>query len=76
MPVRDHVTRPGRVLMKTRSGVDWQNVKAALPDLSKEEIQILDHLIARKSTPEIARVMQQHRSMIWRKVQGLRKRAE
>lgn len=58
------------------STTDWNFVRKTLAGtLSAEEDRILDLLINGQSTPSIARALQQHRSMIWRKVQQLRARA-
>lgn len=55
--------------------VDWKEVRANTPsDWSAEEVKIVDLLAKGTSTPEIARIMGQHRSMIWRKVQLLKSR--
>ena len=55
---------------------DWAKTKHILADnLSAEEARIVDMLIDRKSTVEIGRMLGQHRSMIWRKMQRLKKRA-
>lgn len=55
---------------------DWPALKASLAGkLSDEEARILDLLADGKSTVEIGRVLGQHRSMIWRKVQRIKKQA-
>lgn len=61
--------------MRTCSAVDWRNVKTNLGNaLSDEDTQILNYLIAGQSTPRIAKLMNQHRSMVWRKVQSIKQR--
>jgi IS30 family transposase len=55
--------------------IDWQKVSTNLPaDWSKEDRKLAELLAQGTSTPEIARIMGQHRSMIWRKVQRLKAR--
>ena len=55
---------------------DWAKTKQSLAGkLSAEEVCIVDMLIDRKSTVEIGRILGQHRSMVWRKMQRLKKRA-
>jgi biotin operon repressor len=57
------------------TNVDWKRIRANPPsDWSAEEIRLLDLLATGTSTPEIARIMGQHRSMIWRKIQRLKSR--
>lgn len=60
-----------------KAPADWNVIRARLAagTLSKEDEQILGLLVAGQSTPTIARAMKQHRSMIWRKVESLRRRA-
>jgi DNA-binding CsgD family transcriptional regulator len=56
---------------------DWATTKKALTGrLSDEEERIVDMLIGGMSTVEIGRILGQHRSMIWRKTQQIRKRSE
>jgi hypothetical protein len=55
---------------------DWAAVKTILGSkLSEEESRIIDLLISGKSTVEVGRLLGQHRSMIWRKVEKIQKRA-
>ena len=55
---------------------DWGRVKHLLSGkLSDEESHILNMLIDGKSTVEIGRILGQHRSMVWRKTDRIRKRA-
>lgn len=55
------------------SDVDWQKFRTNPPsEWTKEEVKIADLLSRGTSTPEIARIMGQHRSMIWRKIQRLK----
>jgi IS30 family transposase len=53
--------------------IDWKNVlgDAAL-HLSDEDRRIVGLLALGSSTPEIARELGQHRSMIWRKMLRIR----
>ena len=61
---------------ESMSRPDWTKIKESLASrLSPEETYIIDMLIARKSLVEIGRVLGQHRSMVWRKVERLKKRA-
>jgi DNA-binding CsgD family transcriptional regulator len=54
---------------------EWQEVKTKLDgQLSAEEARILDMLIDSKSTVEIGSALGQHRSMIWRKTERIKKR--
>lgn len=54
---------------------DWKAIKrSVLGALSPEEPRLLDMLIAGNSTPLIARTLGQHRSMVWPKIDRLRKR--
>jgi DNA-binding CsgD family transcriptional regulator len=56
---------------------DWGATKKRLTGkLSDEERQIVDMLIQGKSTVAIGRILGQHRSMIWRKTQRIRKRSD
>lgn len=55
---------------------EWLKILRSLSgDLSEEERQIATALAEGKSTPEIARALGEHRSMIWRKAQRIRARA-
>lgn len=55
---------------------DWTKIKQALAgELSAEEARIVDLLIDHQSTVEIGRILGQHRSMVWRKMERLKKRA-
>jgi len=54
----------------------WAVTKESLAGkLTAEEARILDMLIDGKSTVEISRILGQHRSMIWRKAERIRKSA-
>jgi DNA-binding CsgD family transcriptional regulator len=54
---------------------DWIATKRSLSGkLSDEELRIVDMLIDGKTQPEIGRVLGQHRSMVWRKTQRIKKR--
>ena len=54
---------------------DWTTLRTSLAGkLSEEESRIIDLLISGKSTVEIGRLLGQHRSMVWRKLQKIRKR--
>jgi len=56
---------------------DWTTTKRALTGrLSDEEERIVDMLIDGMSTVEVGRILGQHRSMIWRKTQQIKKRSE
>jgi IS30 family transposase len=55
------------------SSIDWKVInerRAAF--LSEEDREIVGLLALGRSTPEIAKALRQHRSMIWRKVQRIR----
>jgi DNA-binding CsgD family transcriptional regulator len=55
---------------------DWAATRKSLAGkLTDEEARIVDMLIEGKSTVEIGRILDQHRSMIWRKTQRIKKRA-
>jgi DNA-binding CsgD family transcriptional regulator len=55
--------------------VDWVgDAKKKLTALTDEEKVILDMLAENKTQPDIGRALGQHRSMIWRKVQKIKKR--
>lgn len=55
---------------------DWAALKALQAgSFSEEESRIVDLLIAGKSTVEIGRILRQHRSMVWRKIERIKKRA-
>ena len=57
------------------SRIDWQTVRANPPaDWTAEELKLAELLARGLSTPDIARTLGQHRSMIWRKVQRLKSR--
>jgi IS30 family transposase len=55
--------------------VDWSHVVATV-ELSDEERQIVQMLAAKKSLPDIAKSLGQHRSMIWRKVERIKARLQ
>lgn len=56
---------------------DWAALRARLAGrLSDEDTQIVDLLVEGKSTVEIGHVLGQHRSMVWRKMQRIKKRAQ
>jgi len=51
----------------------WSDLRERLKEqLTEEERQIVDLLVAGTSTPDIAKKLGQHRSMIWRKIQRIR----
>lgn len=53
----------------------WQEIKGKLTSqLSDEEARVLDMLIDGKSMVEIGAALGQHRSMIWRKTERIKKR--
>lgn len=52
--------------------IDWSSVKNRLSSLSDEDQRIVDMLAERRTQPEIAQALGQHRSMIWRKVQRIK----
>lgn len=59
------------------SRLNWQSACAnPPPDWTPEDIRIAEMLAAGASTPDIARALGQHRSMIWRKTQRLKKHFE
>jgi hypothetical protein len=54
----------------------WTATKTKLAgELSNEEARIVDMLIASKTMVDIGRELGQHRSMVWRKIQRIKKRA-
>ena len=56
---------------------EWAIIKSRpASTLSDEESKIVDLLIAGKSTVEIGKILGQHRSMVWRKLQKIRKRLD
>jgi hypothetical protein len=52
---------------------DWVEAKRKLTTLTDEEKVIVDMLADKKTQPEIGKALGQHRSMIWRKVQKIKK---
>jgi DNA-binding Lrp family transcriptional regulator len=53
-------------------GVDWLNVRKRLEGtLIDEDIRLLEYLLHGASTPEIARMMNKHRSWVWRRAKAL-----
>jgi IS30 family transposase len=59
----------------SKSEVDWSRV-AVTVQLSDEERRIVQMLVAKKSLPDIAKALGQHRSMIWRKVERIKARLQ
>ena len=56
---------------------EWLNILDQIGDeLSEEERRIAKALADGKSTPDVSRMLGQHRSMIWRKAQRIRARAK
>jgi hypothetical protein len=54
---------------------DWAVLRSSLQrTLSAEDTKLLDLLAAGKSTPEIAAIIGQHRSRVWRRAQELKQR--
>ena len=64
-----------RLKYPAKSAVDWPLV-AATVQLSDEERLIVQMLAAKKSLPDIAKALGQHRSMIWRKVERIKARIQ
>jgi uncharacterized membrane protein len=62
--------------MNTEIKVDWSQARTRLVSLTEEDQKIVDMLVDRKTQPEIAQALGQHRSMVWRKVQRLKKRLQ
>jgi DNA-binding CsgD family transcriptional regulator len=55
------------------SSIDWKDVnEKRSASLSDEDREIVSLLALGRSTPEIAKALGQHRSMVWRKVQRIR----
>jgi hypothetical protein len=54
--------------------VNWAEARTKLTALTDEELRIVEMLAERKTMPDIGKTLGQHRSMIWRKVQKLKKR--
>jgi len=55
------------------TGVNWSDAKAKLAGtLSVDESRIVDLLIAKKSTPDIAKALGTNRSAVWRKIQKIK----
>lgn len=55
------------------SKIDWNSVKSKLK-LTEEEKRIVEMLASKRSLPDIGKELGQHRSMIWRKVEGIKAR--
>jgi len=54
---------------------EWETIRSQLVgQLSDEEQRIVDALADGKTMPEVAQMLGQHRSMIWRKSQRIRSR--
>ena len=54
---------------------DWAAIRNSLAGgLSDEESRIIELLIDGKTMLEIGQILDQHRSMIWRKMQKIKKR--
>jgi len=59
--------------MKTK--FDWTSVRSSLQGvLSDDDARLLDLLVAGKSTPQIATIIGEHRSRVWRRSQQLKQR--
>ena len=55
---------------------DWVSTSRQLASkLSDEEKRIVDMLVSGKSMVEIGRVLGQHRSMVWRKIERIKRYA-
>jgi IS30 family transposase len=54
--------------------INWSDAKMQLGSLTDEEQRIVDLLTQRKTQPEIAEALGQHRSRIWRKIRRLKTR--
>ncbi|HWZ63644.1 MAG TPA: helix-turn-helix domain-containing protein [Steroidobacteraceae bacterium] len=56
---------------------EWAEILASLASqLSENERRIAKAMAEGKSTPEIGKMLGEHRSMIWRKAQRIRARAK
>ena len=54
---------------------EWETIRLQLAGrLSDEERRIVDALAEGKTMPEVAQLLGQHRSMIWRKAEKIRAR--
>jgi DNA-binding NarL/FixJ family response regulator len=54
--------------------IDWADARLRLTSLTEEEQLIVNMLIDGKTLPDIGKALGQHRSMIWRKVEKIKKR--
>jgi DNA-binding NarL/FixJ family response regulator len=53
--------------------VDWLVARTTLRGLTSEQQEIVEMLAMNRTLPEIAKALGQHRSMIWRKVEKIKK---
>lgn len=58
-----------------KGSIDWSQIGARI-GLSEEERVIVQMLASKKSLPDIAKALGQHRSMIWRKVERIKARLQ
>ena len=58
-----------------RAKFDWMNARSLLQGaLSEDDVRLLDLLASGKSTPQIATILGEHRSRVWRRSQQLKQR--
>lgn len=57
-----------------RRGFDWAALRQILTDVSQEDARLLELLANGESTPEIAKILGEHRSRVWRRAQALKQR--
>lgn len=57
-------------------GINWTQIRrTAAPNLSTEEIAVLQMLVEGKGTPEIARALGRSRSWVWRTAERMAHRS-
>lgn len=58
-----------------RANVDWQSLRSSeRSTLDEADRRLLDLLVEGKSTPQIATILGEHRSRVWRRCQALKER--
>lgn len=59
-----------------RAKFDWDALRSSLgKTLSEADARLLDLLAEGKSTPQIATIVGEHRSRVWRRAQELKQRS-